>query len=502
MPTQEYKDFKLGVVNAIKPTRLPLEALSKLQNFYQVDGEIKKMPGLTEINPTAIGTDGVTSVFKFHQIAPKRNHILAVTGTDLWKFDYGTRAFTSVYSNIIQDGEIEFLEDRNSLYFGSQNNKWRRFDGDSATYSIGGNDGNATDAPRKFSMIVYNPYSGRYFAIGDKDNPDYLNYSEHVDDEGIEKFPDSNVQIIDSVSGDTPKYIDIYEGRITIISENSINSGSVVGVPQNWQFVREKSLTGTIARRSVKRRGNNFYMLTKDFEIYSWPENKLITEGVVKFNINPNRAYLACAEIIQDRYYDITFESGEAVPSNKYHAWRYDILTKRWSGPHIQRNIACTYYDHDERVLLCGGVDNLSGYVMELRGRNIKNVAMKCTASPAYSDYGYPMGEKRYEKLWLTSSQEGSEPNAQGNVEVVWNSDGLYGNPQSQLLKLEDPANQNLSNTGKIKESLTKLARIHDAYGRGTRGMWEIKHEILNGDFSFSEVDVEYLTLNYTKENR
>lgn len=502
MPVQAYKNFKLGVINAVKPTRLPLDALAKLQNFYQEDEEIKKMPGLTEINPTAIGANSVSNVFVFHKIAPKQSFRMAVSGTDLWKFDPGSKTFSSVYAGLQDDGLVEFLEFRNSLYFGSPNNKWRRFDGDTITYSVGGSDGNADDAPRKFSMIVFNPYSGRFFAIGDSNNPDYLYYSEHTDAEGIEKWPDGNIQIIDSILGDTPQFIDIYEGRITIISENSINTGSVVGVPENWQFVREKALTGTIARRSCKRRGNNFYYLTKDFEIASWPDNKILTENRIKFSINPNKAHLACAEIVEDRYYEITFESGEAVPSNKYHTWRYDILEDRWSGPHTQRNVISMFWDHDERVLLCGGVDNLAGFVLEERGRNIKNTAMKCIAAPAYSDYGIPMGEKRYENLWLTSSQEGNNPVDQGNVEMVWNSDGLYGNPHSQQLILQDPTNQNLSNTGQVKESITKRARIHDRYGRGTRGQWELKHEILNGDFSFSEVDVEYHPLNYKKENR
>lgn len=499
---QAYREFDLGVINAVKATRLPLNAFSRLQNFYQVDEEIKKMPGLTEINPAAIGSNSVRSLFVFHKIAPKTSYRMAVSGTDLLKFDPGAKTFSSVWSGILGDDFIEFLEYRNSLYFGSQSNLWRRFDGDTITYSVGGNDGLASDAPRKFSMIVYNPYSGLFFAIGDPNNPDYLYYSEHTDNEGIEKWPDGNVQIIDAILGDTPQFIDIYEGRITIVSENSINSGSVVGVPENWQFVREKALTGTIARRSVKRRGNNFYYLTKDFEICSWPENKIVTKGRVKFSINPNKAAYAVAEIVEDRYYDITFESGEAVSSDKYHTWRYDILADRWSGPHRQRNIISKHYDHDNRVLLCGGVDNLAGFVFEQRGRNIKNTAMKCIATPAYSDYSLPMVEKRFENLWLTSSQEGNAAGDQGLAEVVWNSAGSYGDPQSQQLTLQDPSNDNLSDTGAVKESITRRARIHDRYGRGIQGQWELKHEILNGDFSFSEVDVEYHPLNYKKENR
>lgn len=502
MALKAYKDFKEGVINSVNPTDLSLSALAELQNFYQVDNTIKKMPGLTEINPTAIGANSVSSIFKFHKIAPSFSVRLAVSGTDLYEFDPGTKVFTSVYSGLVDDGLIEFLEIRGELYFGSENNKWRKYTGETITYSVGGSDGNAADAPRKFSMVVFNPYSGRFFAIGDLNNPDYLYWSEHTDDEGIEKWPDANVQVIESVGGDTPKFIGIYEGRMTIISENSINSGSVVGVPEGWQFVREKATTGTIARRSVKRWGNSFIMLTKDFEIYMWPNEKFLTKGRVKFNINPNRAYLACAEIVEDRYYDICFESGQAVSSDRYEWWRYDLLDQRWSGPHVQRNVISMHYDHDERVLLCGGADNLAGYALELRGRNIKNTAMKCSASPAYSDYDLPMVEKRYENLWVSGTQEGSAPNSQGILQVVWNSNGLYGNPQSQLLTLEDPANQNLSQTGQVSESVPKRARIWDRYGRGTRGQWQLKHEILNGDYSFSEVDVEYHALNYKKENR
>lgn len=498
----KFKDFKYGVVNAIEASEIPQEAVCRSQNFYFRENFWRKLPGLTEINASALGTDPVWSVFRFNQIAPKKSFLMAASGSGVYLFDENTLSFVQIHSGLNPNQQVEFLEYQNQLYFGSQYDLWRKYTGGTVSYSVGGEDGIALDAPRKFSKIIFNPYAGRFFAIGVLENPDYLHFSEHIDNEGIEKFTDANVQLIDSVQGDTPKDIQTFEGRITIISQNSINSGSVVGVPQAWSFQKEKAQTGTVAGRTVKRQGNSFLMLTPNFEVYKWPEDVFITKGRVKFNINPYRAHLACAEIVENRYYLLTFESGEAVSSNKYHTWVYDILGDRWYGPHIQRNVVSMFWDAPKNILLCGGTDDLAGFMFQYRGRNIKNQAMKCSLLSACTDLGYPRVEKRVHKGWVKAKQEGSLPGGTGSLELVFNSDNLYNNPQSQRILLEDPANQNLSDTNAVREAVTKRFHIHDAYGRGNAFQWELKHEVLNGDVSVSELEFETTIKDYQKENR
>lgn len=501
MKTKSYKDFKYGTINAIEPSELPEEAIYKSQNMYYKENFWRKVPGLVEINTTAIDTNKVLAISKFHQIAPKKSYILCYSGSSVYYLD-NTNTFVSIISTLNQNSRMSFIEYRNSIYFGSPTDQWRRFDGGTISYTVGGANGQASDAPRKFAQILFNPYAGRFFAIGELTNPDYLYFSEHIDDEGIEKWPAGNIQIIDSVNGDVPKYIDIYEGRIYIVSEHSINTGTVLGVPESWNFQREKSTTGTIATNTVKRFGNSFFMLTPELEVYRWPEDKFINKGRVKFDINPTNAHLACAEIVEDRYYVLCFESSQAVSSDKYHWWVYDILGDRWYGPSIQRNVVSMCYDHDNKILLCGGVDDLAGFVMEYRGRDIKNQAMKCHVVGSYSDYGDPKIEKRYVKGYLKAKQEGSLPNGSGQVELIINTDYRYNNPMVQRILLEDPLNLNLAGTGQVREAVTKRFHIHDEYGRGNAIQWEIKHEVRAGDFSFSEIQIEYFIKRYLKENR
>ena len=488
---EKYNDFKYGVVNAIDPSELPKEALYKSQNMQYKENRWRKIPGLTEVNPTQISsTNGVWGIGFHYDIITKKRITLIYCGTDVFKLndDLSTTSIDSVMS---LNSQLEFMSLPQFTYFGSQNDKWRRYDGGTQTYFIGANNGDASDAPRKYIKILFNPFAGRYFAIGDPANPDYLNWSAHIDDEGIEKWPGANVQITESVNGDVPLNFDMDNGRILLVSKHSINSGTVVGVPQNWNFQKEKSQTGTIAGRTLKRYGSFYLMLTPDFEVYKWPNDVFVTKGRVKFNINPYKAHLACAEITENRYYDLCFESGEAVSSNKYHWWRYDILGDRWYGPSIQRNIVTMTKDPDKNFTLCGGVDDLSGYLMELRGLNIKNSQMKCHMITGYNFQGDINLDKRYTKVRVKAKQAGSLASSQGQLEVTANVDSWADAPQSQTLTLEDPANENPMDTSAVRDAIIKRAHIHELYGRGSSIQLEFKHEQLNGELEISEWEIE-----------
>jgi len=291
-----------------------------------------------------------------------------------------------------------------------------------------------------------------------------------------------------------------------------VDSGSVIGVPENWSFERQRAQSGTIAKRTVKRWGNGFLMLTppiydpetgdKIHEVYQWPQDRFLTKGRVKFFIDTNEAKNAVAEIVEDRYYVLCFKSGEAVSSDSYHWWIYDLLGDRWYGPSTQRNLSTLYYNNDNGTLLCGGRDNLEGFVLEYRGRNIKNVSMDCDLIGSFSDYGFPRVEKRYVRGWIKAKQEGTAEGGTDPLELIINTDGVYNNPFTQRISLEDPANQNLSNTGAVKETVTPRFHIHDANGRGTSINWQFKHNVLNADINISELEIEYVLRQYKKEAR
>ena len=491
-----YKDFKYGVINDIEASEIPHEAFVKMDGFYFRENFIRKLPGLAELNPTAIGANPVWGMINFHRLIPQDSALIAASGGNIYKFDEGSRAFTSIHSGMVPNQQVEFLEDVNQLYFGSQSDDWRRYDGGAKTYPVG----NGATAPKKFSKIIYNPYAQRYFAIGDKEQPDGLYYSEHIDDGGIEQWP-FGPQIIETIGGDFPLNMDIFEGRITTISKNSLSSGTVVGVPEAWSFQREKAQAGAVAGRTFKRYKDFFLYLTPGFDLMKWPSNEIVNKGRVKFSIDPNFAHLACAEIFDNRYYVICFKSGEAVSTNKYHLWVYDILGDAFYGPHTQYNVVSMFYDKENRRLLCGGTDDLSGFVLDFRGRNIKNTAKKCHAVSSYSDYGLPFVEKRYNKGWLKSKQEGSGVGGAGQATLVINTNNQYNNPQSQQIVLEDPANQNPSDTNAVKEAITKRFDIFEEYGLGNAIQFEILHETLNADFSFSELTLDYDPKEYEKEN-
>lgn len=501
-----YNDFTLGVINVGKSHQQPINSLRKSQQMYLKDGLMKKIPGLVEINNTAIGSDPVWSNFLFRQTSPnhanlQKEYRLAASGGKIYLFNESTRVYDELYSGLVPNKQIEFLEDPPFLYFGSQYDKWRRFDGGTVTYPVGGDNGNAGDAPRMFKKMLYNPYAQRYFGIGELLDINKLRWSEHIDNGGIEIFPASNNQIIESVNGDTPQWMEIYEGRINIFSQNSISSGTVEGVPEIWSFQREKSQAGALAGRTVKRHGSSFLMLTPSFEVYAWPDDVFITKERIVFDINPYFAHLACAEIVDGRYYYLSFVSGDAVSSDKYTLWIYDILGKRWSGPHVRYNVVSMHYDPVNATLNCGGADELAGFVLEHRGRNIKNRISPVHIISNNDDYGTPRVDKRYSKLWVTASQEGSDSLGTGNLQVITTVDGLNGSPQSQLITLEDPANQNLSNTSVVRDAVTKRGFINEDKGRGNRFQYELKHEISNGDLEFSALDVEYYPRTQ-KENR
>lgn len=497
----KWNDFKDGVVNVLPDSDIPRTGMALSENMYYRENRWRKMPGLVENSNTAIGTDPIWGLSKYYNIIDKKKIVLASSGANVYKLNEQTGLFTSIQASLSPNDLIHFLDYPPYCYMGGVKNKWRRYDGDAVTYSIGGEDGNATDAPPMFSMILWNPYSGRFFGIGELANPDLLGWSEHIDDGGMEVWPEGNGQIIDSIRGDSPQFATIFEGRITIINQNSISSGTVVGVPESWSFQSDKSQTGTIAGRTVKRYGNSFFMLTPDFEVYKWPDDKFISKGKVKFNINPLKANLACAEIVENRYYDIYFESGEAVPSNKYHMWRYDILGDRWYGPHRQRSVTSTYYDKDTNLLLCGGADELAGFVLEQRGLNIKNSPMKCKLKTGYDFQGDIRGDKRYSMFRVRAKQEGSLPNSAGQLKVTANFDQKANRPFTQDIVLEDPANTNIAATGEVKDTVIKRGHIHEENSRASSIQIEMTHEVLNGNLEVSEFEVEFRSRT-KKENR
>lgn len=488
--------FDEGVINAIPMTRIPLNALHKSQNMIHFDGRLRKLRGLADINATAIGTDPVWSVFRYHKIIPKTSQIIAASGAGLYKFDEQTDTFIQVYNQLVSNQQVDFLVHNGGLYFGSTKDLWRRFDGDTVTYSVGGNNGQAADAPRKFSQILLADYAGRFLGIGEEANPDLMYFSEHIDEEGIEKWPDGNTQIIQSVKGDTPKFMDIYEGRSTFFNQNSISSGNIVGVPSNWSFDREKSQTGTVAKRTVKRFGNFFLMLTSDFELYKWPNDIFVSKGRVKFYPNPYKAHLACAEIVDNRFYYLCFESGEGGGADKYHLWIYDILADKFYGPHKGFNVVSMIWDVDTNLLLCGGIDDLAGFVLNHQGKSIKNKAQKIHVVSSFNDFDAPQIDKRYTKVWTKSKQEGSS-----EFQLIVNTDNRFDRPQSRQVAMEDPANDNTMETAAVKEAVTKFGHIHEQFGRGNAINFEIRHEDVNADFQFDNLQLEYYT-KYTKKNR
>lgn len=504
---QRYEDFEQGTINVANPARIPINSVYKSQNIRYQDGWWKKLPGLAEINGTPIGSDPVWSYFVSHQINPAKAFKLSASGAKVLLFNEQTNTFDDLMTGLTMNKQIEFVEFPPFVYFGSQYDLWRRFDGGTVTYSVGGDNGNASDAPRKFSQIILNPYSQRFFGIGDLTDPDKLRWSNHLDDGGIEVFPESNNQIIESVNGDYPLWMDIFEGRINIFNRNSIHSADVTGVPEVWSFQREKSQTGTIARRTVKRWGNRFLMLSPSFDVYVWPDDVFITKEKIRFDINPHKAHLACAEIVEDRYYYLLFESGDATSNDNYHLWIYDLIGKRWSGPHIRFNAVSMFWDKDTNLLMMGGggqgTGNLNGFVLEHRGRNIKGRTNPVHWMSSYSDYGKSRTDKRYTKFYMTTSQEGVLPGGSGQLEVIVNTDGLYNNPQSQRLTLVDgpTPNNNVTDTGGVRTIITKRGHIQEAYGKGNRIQIEIKHDVSDGDFAFSDFDIEYL-LRTNKENR
>lgn len=497
----KWNDFKDAVVNVLPESDIPRTGMAESCNLYFRENRWRKIPGMVEKSTTAIGSDPVWGLSKYYNIIDKKKIVLAASGASVYKLDEQTGLFTSIQSAMVANDQVEFLDYPPYCYLGSPNNKWRRYDGGVVTYSIGGNNGAASDAPPMFSHVIFNPYSGRFFGIGALANPDLLGWSEHIDDGGMEIWPEGNAQIIESIRGDSPRFQTIFEGRITIINQNSISSGTVIGVPESWSFQSDKSQTGTIAGRTVKRFGNFFLMLTPDFEVYKWPEDKFITKGRVKFNINPYKAPLACAEIVENRYYDLYFESGEAASVYKYHMWRYDILGDRWYGPSRQRSVVSTYYDKDTNLCLLGGADELSGFVLEQRGPNIKNTAMKCKLRTGFDFQDDIRGDKRYSMFRVRAKQEGSLPNSAGQLKVTANFDQKANRPFTQDIVLEDPANTNIAATGEVKDTVVKRGHIHEENSRASSIQIELNHEVLNGNLEIAEFEVEYRTRT-KKENR
>lgn len=506
---QKYDNWDKGVINAIAGTKLPINAALRSQNCIHREGRWKKLPGLVEKNKTQIGNDGVWSITKFYQPIDNKVTTICASGANIYKFDEQQETFISIQESLFPNQPIEFIDYNGKLYFGSSKNTWRRYDGGSQTYEVG-----STAPPRKFHKIIFNEFAGRFFGIFE----DSLYWSDHIDDAGIESWPDGNIQLFTPIKGGLPVTHEIFEGRVTVFSKHAINSGTVVGPPETWSFEREKAQAGIIAPRTLKRYGTNFFMLTPGFEVYVWPADKFITKGRVKFEINEDFASLASAEIVEDRYYYLSFRSTDVkgtsydsfgVPQatpleEQYHLWVYDILTDRWFGPHVQYSIVSMYWDADTNLLLCGGTDELAGFVMEHRGKDIKNKASKCKFLSSFSDYEKPRIDKRFSKIWLEAKHEGTKPGGEGQIELRVYTDGGYGFPQNQLISLVDtstPDNIIRDTASSTRESIVKRGYIPELYGRGTNVLIEMLHEYLKGDFEFSEFELEYF-LKYNKENR
>lgn len=522
---KKFDNWDLGVINAREATSLPANAVYKSQNMYWRDGRWRKVPGLVEKNKTQIGTEGVWSIFKFYQPLDDKISLMAASGESLYKFDEGAESFTEIESGMFPNQPVGFIEHLGKLYFGSTKDLWRRYDGGLETYKVG-----LSEPPKKFPQIIFNEFAGRFFGVFE----DGLYWSNHIDEGGIERWPDGNVQIFTPVRGGFPLHVETFEGRITIFSKLAINSGTVVGPPESWSFEREKAQTGYIAPRTIKRWGNNFFGLTPSFEVYSWPSDQFITKDRIKFAINPEFAKFACAEIVEDRYYYLSFRStnvrgtsfetsvaihtllgapvsppiyGLTTPTkleDQYHLWIYDILADRWYGPHVQYSITSMYWDADNNILLCGGIDEFAGFVMEHRGKDIKNNASKIQWVGPFSDFDAPRIDKRFSKIWLRAKHEGVKPGGEGQVYLRVYVDGGYGNPQSQLVPLVDtstPDNLIRDTASSTRELIIKRGHIHEQYGRGTNALVELLHEYPKGDFEFSDFQMEYF-LKYGKENR
>ena len=157
-------------------------------------------------------------------------------------------------------------------------------------------------------------------------------------------------------------------------------------------------------------------------------------------------------------------------------------------------------YGGEDKVLLCGGTDDLQGFLFRLQGRDIHNEAMKCHFKSGY-DFQKSKMDKRYKMLRLKMKQDGSLAESSGQLEILVNVDTWANNPQTQRLTLEDPANENLMDTSQVRDAIIKRAHIHEQFGRGSSIQVELKHEVLSGDFEFSEYDIEYYSRT-KKEDR
>lgn len=493
---QRWNDFKFGTVNDIEASELPKEAVLRSQNMYYKENRWRKVPGLADINSSQLAAGAAWSIGKWFSIVPKKSKILASCLTDLYAQN-DDNTFSSIDSTIISGALLEYLSVPPFTYYGSQLTTWKRFDGGTKSYAVG-ND----NPPKKFIKIIFNPYAGRYFGIGDPDNPDLLYWSNHLTNGGIEQWPDGNTQIFDTVHGDSPKSIETYEGRVQLFSENSVNSGSVIGVPQNWSFQKERAQTGAVSGRTVKRYGNFFLMLAPNFEVYKWPHDVFITKGRVKFKINPYTAHLATAEIREDRYYEITFKSSEATSSDNYHSWTYDILGDRWYGPHTKRNIVSMFYDRENRRLLQGGADDLEGFIFDMRGPDIRNAAMPCRLTTGFDFQGDMSIDKRYEAFRVKTNQAGSKPGGEGQLQVIINVDQREENQQSQTLTLEDPKNEDpIMDTSKVRDSIIKRGNIYESVSRGSSIQFDFRYEVAKENLEISSWELDYRTRT-PKKNR
>ena len=163
--------------------------------------------------------------------------------------------------------------------------------------------------------------------------------------------------------------------------------------------------------------------------------------------------------------------------------------------------IKTKFWDKDTNLLLCGGADELDGFVMEHRGRNIKNETSSVHWVNGYNFQGDNQFDKRYSKFRIKAKQEGTLSSGAGQLEVLFNVDTRSLNQQTQRLTLEDPANLNLAGTGQVRDSIIKRAFIHEQYGRGSSCQVEIKHAVQTGYVEWSDIEIDFYRRT-KKENR
>ena len=116
---QEYRDPKFGVINAIRDTQQPVEGLLKCQNMYFRENEYQKLPGFTELHSTQIADSDVLAVTDWVKQSTQEVFTLAVVNGSLYKKGPKDSDFVKIQGGFTLSQQVEFLHDRDNVYFGS-----------------------------------------------------------------------------------------------------------------------------------------------------------------------------------------------------------------------------------------------------------------------------------------------------------------------------------------------------------------------------------------------